>query len=167
MDKFKRQFKPVSKHLNLIPEPGKIQDGLPKFFRFSRDAYLGTRIPLQETANDRIDRELFETDPNKLDAHAPGAKLDAGKPQAALLNQFSLALLEVAKVATFGAKKYSVGGWQHVDNGIARYSDALMRHWLEESFELNDSNSNLKHAAHLAWNALARLELMIREEKHE
>ena len=104
-----------------------------------------------------------EQDPNDVGAHAPGAKLDDGKLLAGILQQFSLALTAVAEVATFGSKKYSRGGWQHVENGVERYGDAMMRHWLKEGIELMDLDSGLLHEAHLAWNALARLELMLRK----
>jgi len=89
-----------------------------------------------------------EKDPQGIDQHSPGAKLDDGKILASVLSDFSLALIEIAKVGTFGAKKYSRGGWQHVPNGIERYSDALWRHLLAERHELIDNDSELLHAAH-------------------
>lgn len=100
--------------------------------------------------------------------HAPGAKLDTGKPRVALvLNGFARALIEVSKVGTFGAKKYSDNGWIVVPNGIERYSDALDRHLLEENITELDSESELLHAAHSAWNALARLDLILRAKETE
>ena len=108
---------------------------------------------------------MSEQDPNGLDAHNPGAKLDSGKPDASLLGMFGLALLEVAKVGTFGAKKYTRGGWQEVEKGVTRYTAAMIRHWAKEDREPVDEESGLAHAAHVAWNALARLELMIRENE--
>lgn len=102
-----------------------------------------------------------EIDPNDIDQHEPGAKLDEGKILAGVLGDFSKALKAVAEVGTFGAKKYSRGGWKHVNNGIKRYTDALWRHLLDENIEENDKDSGLKHAAHLAWNSLARLELIL------
>jgi hypothetical protein len=108
-----------------------------------------------------------ETDPTGRLAHEPGAKLDSGKPMAGVLLDFGLALLEVAKVGTFGAKKYSRGGWQHVPDGVNRYTDALMRHLLAEQGESHDHESGLLHAAQAAWNSLARLELMLRQECKE
>ncbi len=107
---------------------------------------------------------MNETDPNGKPAHEPGAKLDDGKIMAGVLADFSLALLEVAKVGTFGAKKYSRGGWQFVPDGITRYGDAMLRHYLKERYVF-DKDSGLRHHAHLAWNALARLELILREEE--
>lgn len=106
-----------------------------------------------------------ESDPNGIPAHEPGAKLDAGKPHAELLLDFSHALSAVADVCTYGAKKYSRGGWQHVENANDRYTGALMRHLLAEKQEPKDADTGLLHAAHLAWNALARLELMLRGDK--
>lgn len=106
-----------------------------------------------------------ESDPNDVDQHAAGAKLDDGKIQAGVLKDFSLALKAVAEVGTFGANKYTRGGWQSVPNGIERYEDALWRHLLSERHEPADLDSGLLHEAHLAWNALSRLELMLRQEK--
>lgn len=109
----------------------------------------------------------FEADPYGTDQHAPGAKLDGGKIRPGLvLGDFALALQEVSKVGTFGAVKYSDHGWLSVPNGFERYTDAALRHFLKEaSGEIIDKDSELFHAAHLAWNALARLELMLRSEE--
>ncbi len=103
--------------------------------------------------------------PDGKDQHEPGAKLDAGKVRAGLvLGGFSRALLEVSKVGTYGANLYSPYGWTKVENGKERYTDAMLRHFLRETAgEIKDPESNLPHAAHLAWNALARLDIMIRK----
>ena len=105
-----------------------------------------------------------ERDPSGMAPHEPGAKLDAGKPMAGVLGDFGLALTAVAEVGTFGANKYTRGGWQSVPNGIERYTDAAWRHLLQEGQETVDIDSGLDHAAHMAWNALARLELMLRDK---
>ena len=107
---------------------------------------------------------MTESDPNGLDPSEPGAKLDTGKPDASLLGMFGLALLAVAEVGTFGTrtKGYARGGWQHVENGIDRYTAAMIRHWAKEHREFVDEESVLLHAAHVAWNALARLEHILR-----
>lgn len=106
-------------------------------------------------------------DPFGLDQHAPGAKLDNGKLRPGLVfSAFARALEAVAEVGTFGASKYSDNGWLQVPNGADRYTDALLRHYVAEAKgEWTDSESSLPHAAHLAWNALARLELMLRERE--
>lgn len=111
------------------------------------------------------DIEYMEADPSGKAANEPGAKLDAGKVRPSLiLSDMPRALMAVAEVATFGARKYSAGGWQHVENGVERYTDAMDRHRLYGHIEGPvDSQSGLLHAAHEAWNSLARLELMLRE----
>lgn len=93
-----------------------------------------------------------------------GLKRDNGKNQAGLLVDFSRALLAVTEVGTFGTNKYSRGNWLFVDNAQERYTDAMYRHLLSESIDSVDSESGLLHAAHAAWNALARLELMLRDK---
>ena len=92
-----------------------------------------------------------------------GVKYDQGKPRCSLvLGDFARALLAVSEVGTFGANKYTDHGWVTVENGFERYSDALVRHLLQGSYEPYDRESGLSHAAHAAWNALARLELILR-----
>ena len=108
-----------------------------------------------------------ETDPNGKSLNEPGAKGDAGKLRPAMvLGGFARALLAVSEIGTDGAKKYTEHGWVDVPDGQARYDDAKMRHWLKEKAgqEL-DSDTQCLHAAHEAWNALARLDLMLREKE--
>ena len=108
-----------------------------------------------------------ETDPNGKSPHENGAKLDDGKTKASVLKDFSLALKAVAEVGTFGANKYTRGGWQSVPNGIERYEDAFWRHLLKERHTPLDKDSGLLHQAHLCWNILARLELTLREKEKQ
>lgn len=105
-----------------------------------------------------------ELDPYGKSQHTPGAKVDAGKVRMHLVTGgMARALLEVAKVSTFGATKYSDGGWVEVPDGFRRYEDAQQRHaayrHIGEDF---DSDSQLLHLAHEAWNALAKLDLYLR-----
>lgn len=107
-----------------------------------------------------------DKDPRGLDQHAPGAKLDAGKPRVGLVMEgFSRAILEVAKVGTYGAGKYTDNGWMEVVDGEARYKDAMLRHYLASSEHDIDAESGLPHLAHMAWDALAALELHLRNTK--
>lgn len=107
---------------------------------------------------------MTEIDPTGLNPHSPGAKLDAGKPRPELvLGAFAFALMEVAKVGTFGAIKYTDHGWLDVTNGVERYRDAAQRHWLYRAMgEELDDQSGLLHEAHEIWNKLAALELKLR-----
>lgn len=108
----------------------------------------------------------LERDPKGLEAGIPGAKNDLGKVEAGLLLDFGLALQEVARVCTFGARKYSRQGWLHVDDGPRRYRDAGVRHQLAGNLEDKDEESNLLHLSHQAWNVLAELELRLRACKN-
>lgn len=107
-------------------------------------------------------------DPSKIGTGA--IKYDNGKPcvYRGLVKYFPRAATAVAEVSTFGANKYAWNGWQEVDDGINRYSDAMMRHIMQEAEgEEFDTDSELRHAAHTAWGALARLELILRNEEYE
>jgi len=117
----------------------------------------------------RVVAPRIETDPLGRDPHQPGAKLDAGKQRPALvLGAFANALKAVVEVGTYGAAKYTPNGWLEVPDGIERYGEAKMRHQLAEmTGEVLDPDTGLRHAAHEAWNALARLELILRGERHE
>jgi hypothetical protein len=109
---------------------------------------------------------MTEADPHGRPPNTPGAKLDAGKAPVmrGALQYFPRALGAVADVSAFGAAKYTWGGWESVPDGVARYSDAMGRHILGEAADGPlDPETGLSHAAQVAWNALARLELMLRE----
>lgn len=108
-----------------------------------------------------------ESDPTGRSAHEKGAKLDAGKNRLGLvLLDFAPALLEVGRVGTFGANKYSPHGWTTVPDGEARYTDALFRHLMAEGMgEEVDPDSQMFHAAQVAWNALARLTFMMKRKQ--
>lgn len=73
------------------------------------------------------------------------------------------ALMEVAKVMTFGAKKYGPHNWR---GGIEwlRLADANMRHmskWVDG--QSIDDESKLNHLAHAAANALMLLEYELKK----
>lgn len=92
-----------------------------------------------------------------------GLKYDEGKPKAwAFVSNFPLALQKLAELDTFGAEKYSPGGWREVENGQERYMDAFMRHALKlASGEEIDEETQMPHKASMIWNLLATLELEI------
>lgn len=108
-----------------------------------------------------------ELDPNGKSAKEKGSKLDHGKSPVSrgVLQYFPRALKEVANISQFGANKYVWKGWEQVPDGINRYGDALGRHILDEEIDGPiDPTTGLRHAAQVAWNALARLELILRQK---
>lgn len=112
--------------------------------------------------------EYTTDDPSKIGTGA--IKYDGGKPAVfrGVINYFPRALWGVAEISTFGANKYAWDGWEGVDDGFARYSDAEYRHALEHSMgEEQAVDSKLMHLKHKAWGALATLELYCREKEAE
>lgn len=83
-----------------------------------------------------------------------GKKFDSDKPRMDLL-PFN-AIEEVAKVLTYGLKKYGQeNGWKRVENALPRYEAALLRHYAAyKQGESHDSESGLLHLSHMACNAL-------------
>jgi hypothetical protein len=86
-----------------------------------------------------------------------GRKFDQDKPRLELLPP--LALIEVSKVLTEGAKKYAVNNWKHVPDLQNRYTGAALRHILAEmSGEEIDRDFNLPHMAHAICCLMFKLE---------
>lgn len=97
-------------------------------------------------------------------------KDDSSKPPIfrGVLDLFPRAIEAVASVSQYGASKYSWTNWKTVDNGINRYTDAMMRHLSKESKgEFTDVETELSHASSVAWNAIARLELILLEMENK
>jgi hypothetical protein len=111
--------------------------------------------------------QLNQVDPTGRGPHELGAKLDAGKSPVyqGLLDYFPRACLAVAEVSAAGAAKYAWKGWETVPDGINRYSNALGRHIINKAIEGKYDPEGFLHSAQIAWNALATLELELREGK--
>lgn len=158
---------------NMIPDKKsssglriKDAEGVVHYFEETRG--LEPAIPSDYWMNQQKQQfQNTENDPYGKSQHEPGAKLDAGKQRPALvLGSFSRALAAVVQIGTFGANKYTPRGWETVPNGIERYADAAGRHRLKRGMgEELDPDSKMKHLAHEAWNVLAELELLLREEE--
>jgi hypothetical protein len=89
----------------------------------------------------------------------PGLKYDDGKLRAGLLPV--RALVEVAKVVTFGAGKYGPNNWQNV-RPLFRYFEAAQRHiWARAGGERLDPESGLPHLAHAACCILFMLSIEV------
>ena len=94
-------------------------------------------------------------------------KYDEGKPNLSLVfGGFNKALLDVGYIGTFGARKYTPNGWKDVENLYERYSSALLRHMFAAMSprvkDIYDNETGRLHLAHVAWNALALTEHMLK-----
>lgn len=129
--------------------------------------YAPEAAALSADEHEALTFHSLERDPNGTHPHTPGAKLDAGKNRLGLVvGGFSRALRAVGRVGTFGAEKYTAHGWVSVPDGQERYTDAMYRHLLDEAAgEVLDPQTGIPHAAHAAWNALARLDLLLRAQE--
>ena len=98
-----------------------------------------------------------------------GLKYDGDKPRTGLLTYgCPLAILGVASVLTYGAKKYEAHSWKKVENNWERYWDAKERHELAiASGEEIDPESGLPHIFHVACNAMFLAELYAERKKNE
>lgn len=108
-----------------------------------------------------------ETTENLKQLHLPGMKYDEGKPNLSLVfGGFNKALLDVGYIGTFGARKYTPNGWKDVENLYERYSSALLRHMFAAMSprvkDIYDNETGRLHLAHVAWNALALTEHMLK-----
>ncbi len=92
-------------------------------------------------------------------SHGPGKKDDSEKIRVELLP--AGALLEVAKVLTFGASKYGANNWQNV-RPIARYYAAALRHLFARiRGQRFDPETGFHHLAHAACCILFMLSIEI------
>jgi hypothetical protein len=106
--------------------------------------------------------------PSSTGVGKAGVKDDKEKPDVGLvITGFPRALLAISGISTFGAAKYSRGGWRTVPNGVERYTAALGRHLLAESIDPSgmDAETEGYHMTQTAWNAIARLELFLTQEE--
>lgn len=106
------------------------------------------------------------TNNNNNNNSSEGKKYDGNKPMTGtVLRVFPQAMNAVGACIKFGTKKYpDPNNWKKNSNALVRYNDSLIRH-LTKFFagkEL-DEETNLPHLAHVAWNALAILELYLME----
>ena len=84
-------------------------------------------------------------------------KYDSAKPKMNLLPP--KAILEVAKVLTFGAEKYDAENWRKLDDLQNRYTAGALRHiFAHMDGEKLDSETGLSHMAHALCCLLFKLE---------
>lgn len=87
-----------------------------------------------------------------------GVKYDGDKPRMSLVPP--KAILEVAKVLTYGAKKYSAENWRKVPEAHQRYLDAALRHINQyHQGQIIDNETGINHLAHAICSLLFIVEL--------
>lgn len=97
-----------------------------------------------------------------------GVKTNNLKPQMSLLfKQFPKALEAIVLCSQYGHEKYKETdkdylNYTRVDGGSKTYADAGLRHRLGQG---DDLESGLPHQYHVAWNAIAELQLWIQENE--
>ena len=95
-----------------------------------------------------------------------GIKYDSAKPKMNLLPP--KAILEVAKVLTFGAEKYDAENWRKLDDLQNRYTAGALRHiFAHMDGEELDPETNLSHLAHAMCCLLFKLEIELEERLKE
>lgn len=116
-----------------------------------------------DCTSDPISREIPQT----------AREEKAGKPPVVrgVIQRFPRALEELARVSQFGTEKHKVSisdmSYLDIPDAYGVYTDALGRHLLAEKTEgpINAADGNMLHAAQVAWNALARLEVLLLSRK--
>lgn len=105
--------------------------------------------------------------PPVADATKEGRKI--GKVRMDLVMQdMPRAIEALARVMTWAldAKGYKESDWLHVPDAINKYSGGMHRHDNKEKRGQEfDDESGLEHAIHTAWNAMARVELILRKKE--
>jgi hypothetical protein len=130
---------------------------------------MGRRVGSQPTHGAKVDAPSAQT-PDFGDVSEEGRKGD--KIRLELVNEaFPLALMDLARLMTWAitVKGYKEGDWVRVSTGAQGYRGAMLRHDNKEcSGVSHDHESKLRHATHTAWNAIARLQLLLQEDaKHD
>lgn len=114
-----------------------------------------TGMSWMEKISDKISEDTVEFEKSikgEQNESNRGLRYNSGKPRLGLLPW--LPLVEIAKVLTFGAKKYTAHNWRA---GL-KYEDtmsSMLRHlaaWSEG--EENDEESGISHLAHAGCNLL-------------
>ena len=93
-----------------------------------------------------------------------GIKYDSKKPKMHLLPP--KAIVEVAKVLTFGAQKYGAENWKELEDLQNRYTAGALRHiFAHMDGEQLDAETGLSHMAHALCCLLFKLEIELEDGK--
>lgn len=96
-----------------------------------------------------------------------GVKYNSNKPKLSMLFiQFPDALKAIVKCSEYGHEKYKEFdkdflNFKKVEGGSKAFADSGLRHRIEKGLD----ESGLPHQYHVAWNALAELQMWIEEQE--
>lgn len=116
-----------------------------------------------------MDKKLTSLKGGQTLAAATAAKYDKAPIYRGVIERFPMALRAIAKVSVFGARKHEqpIGSMSYLDVPDAEnvYIDAELRHVIAEAIDgpFNCDDDGLLHKAQKAWNALADLEVYLRQ----
>ena len=114
--------------------------------------------PVKNLSNLEVNTRKIQEDIKKIAQQSGGKKNDQGKPDMSLLS--SVALMEMAKVLTFGKEKYSAHNWRSGFDWSRLYG-AAQRHlnqWNDPYQPSVDNETQISHLAHAAVNIMMLLE---------
>lgn len=126
---------------------------------------LGNHYVWQRPHTEDI-KSLMEKEAEEWEKGQEGKKYSEGKaPMGILLKQFRLALEAVAMRSKKGHEKYKETdqdwmNFKRVPDAIEQYTDGTARHLAY----IGDDETELGHEAATAWNALARLQLILEKQ---
>ena len=114
--------------------------------------------------------DIFDKSVEIVNSKIKGVKHNSNKPSLDIVlnRQFPKALQLISLATEFGHNKYKEVdtdylNFKNVQGGSQTYFDAAARHNTER--DNRDSQSNLPHIIHVAWNYLAGLELWAEENQ--
>lgn len=116
-------------------------------------------------------RQEIELPPLQDTFNPSEATRKAGKIRMDLvMKDMPRAIEALARVMTWALaeKGYKESDWLNVPDGIREYHGGMHRHDNKEMRGQEfDDESNLEHAIHTAWNAMARVELILRKKEQQ
>ena len=146
----------------------KHEDGTPFTLKTPEDVYDLLESNMQKSGGQAdVSSECLREDGESEVSAAmdAGIKFDKEKIKMELIPLSTV--LEVAKVLTFGAKKYAPNNWMKLENAEERYRGALLRHLTaHESGERIDKESGLLHIAQVMTNAMFLLWFELEKTKN-
>jgi hypothetical protein len=161
----------IEKLLKVVEDYQKNNSGILKGVEFPFD-YVPIKdvIYLKSNNTSTILKSIVSNIPKEDSNNIEGQKYNQNKlPISIIFKQFPDAIKAIVKCSQYGHNKYKNTdsdflNFKRVKEGSKAYADAGLRHRMQIG---TDEESKLPHQYHVAWNALAELQLWIEENKYE